>query len=177
MRHFKEFSSNSVKYYKNKSLQGWKWFQLYFAQLKKNKEKPQMSRSTSASGILHLHAEMHAGTAMEYLASSHRRLKIKAPMNSSPCVDWFPERMALYWGLVWIMLLFFWPSGGRGNWQSFRKHQHWCFFGGGLILKLLCLGVFKSWTGKCRPLVIVLMRSAYLRFLLGRPICGNDMGN
>lgn len=47
----------------------------------------------------------------------------------------------------------------------------------GLILKLHRPGVFKGWAGKCRPLVIVLMRSAYLRFLLGKPGCRNDMGN
>lgn len=95
-------------------------------------------------GILHLHAKMHTGTAMEYLASSHRRLKIKAPMNSSPCAHWFPERMALYWGLVWIMLLFLWPIWGRGNWQSFRKCQHWCFLEGDWFWNYSALGSLKA---------------------------------
>lgn len=79
-------------------------------------------------------------------------------------------------GPGWIMLLSFCRME-REVIDSPLESANTGAFWKGLILKLHCPGVFKGWPGKCRPLVIVLMRSAYLWFLLGKPVCRNDMGN
>lgn len=79
-------------------------------------------------------------------------------------------------GPGWIMLLSFCRMEGEVIDSPLESANTGAFWKG-LILKLHCPGVFKGWAGKCRPLVIVLMRSAYLWFLLGKPVCRNDMGN
>jgi len=83
------------------------------------------------------------GTTDEYLVSSHRRSQINAEWIQVHAQADFPKE----WAFIWAWLnhaAFLLQNGGRSNWQSFRKCQHWCFFGRDWFWNYTALGSLKA---------------------------------
>lgn len=111
----------------------------------------------------------------EYLVSSHRRPQINTEWIQVHAQADFPKEWPFIW--AWLNHAAFLCRMEGEVIDSPLESANTGAFWKGLILKLHCPGVFNGWAWKCKPLVIVLMRSAYLWFLLGKPVCRNDMGN